>query len=108
MEYDNRIQALETSNKVVHKTIKELQDKIKTLELQLQAYKVVKKNMALDESQKKSEESKKKKEPNYNWVEFDLKHSEEYNKGFEEGKQTTLEKIVNDISSLGLFTDWYV
>ena len=87
MENDNRIQALVTANEVAHKTIKELQDKIKSLELQLQAYEVSNKNayMALDESQKKLEECKKKnREPNYHYVDSDLKHSEEYIKGYKD------------------------
>ena len=106
MENDNRIQALVTANEVAHKTIKELQDKIKSLELQLQAYEVSNKNayMALDESQKKLEECKKKnREPNYHYTEFDLKHSKEYIEGFEDCKRQILKKLGKARGYLGLF-----
>lgn len=48
--------------------------------------------MALYESQKKLEENKKK-EPNYHYVDFDLKHSEEYIKGYKDCETKIKEKI---------------
>lgn len=77
MKNDNIIQALVTANEVAFKTIKELQYRIESLELQLQSY----------------EGAKKKKEPNYHYVDFDLKHSEEYIKGYKDCETRIKEKI---------------